>query len=339
MKPRERFDRILNFQQPDDRLPMLEWASWWHLTLDRWLQEGLPTQADPRQSNSLRQSFSFFGLDEIYCLSAPPIGSDCPRPVAHGRGILKSMDEYLKLRPLLYTESSIEQLCTAACQLKPRHNNGEIVIRLWLDGFFWYPRSLLGIEAHFYALYDQPDLIELINSDLVAFHQRTLNALLPILVPDMAGFAEDMSYNKGPMLSKNLFDQFISPCYRKLVPRLKDAGIKVFVDSDGQVHDLLPWLISSGIEGIYPLERQSGVDVSMIRARYPGFLMMGGFDKRVMHLGESAIRAEFERLLPVMRSGGYIPSVDHQTPPDVSLKDYQLYLACFREYAGKTIKA
>jgi uroporphyrinogen-III decarboxylase len=150
----------------------------------------------------------------------------------------------------------------------------------------------------------------------------------------MVGFAEDMSYNHGPMLSQNLYNQFVGPYYRQLVPRLKAAGMKVFVDSDGQVHELLPWLIDCGIEGIYPLERQSGVDVQKIRAAYPRFLMLGGFDKRVMNQGESAIRAEFERLLPVMQSGGFIPSVDHQTPPGVSLDDYRLYLQLLREYAA-----
>ena len=33
-------------------------------------------------------------------------------------------------------------------------------------------------------------------------------------------FAEDMSYNHGPMLSKALFDEFLAPYYRRLVPRL-----------------------------------------------------------------------------------------------------------------------
>ncbi len=53
-----------------------------------------------------------------------------------------------------------------------------------------------------------------------------------------------------------------------------------------------------------------------------------------MTRGEAAMRAEFERLLPVARKGGFIPSVDHQTPPGVSLADYRLYLSLFREYAS-----
>ena len=62
---------------------------------------------------------------------------------------------------------------------------------------------------------------------------------------------------------------------------------------------------------------------------------VGAFDKRVMHKGEDAIRAEFERLLPVAVSGGFLPSCDHQTPPEVSYRDYLLYLSLFREYAGE----
>lgn len=60
---------------------------------------------------------------------------------------------------------------------------------------------------------------------------------------------------------------------------------------------------------------------------------IGHFDKMTMNRGEAAMRGEFERLLPTAAKGGFIISVDHQTPPGVSLQDYQLYLKLFREYA------
>jgi hypothetical protein len=33
-----------------------------------------------------------------------------------------------------------------------------------------------------------------------------------------------------------------------------------------------------------------------------------------------------------MRTGGFIPSVDHQTPPGVSLEQYRVYLRLLAEY-------
>jgi uroporphyrinogen-III decarboxylase len=55
----------------------------------------------------------------------------------------------------------------------------------------------------------------------------------------------------------------------------------------------------------------------------------------VMSKGEREMRAEFERLLPAMRSGGYIPSVDHQTPPGVSLANYRIYVKLLKEYCAR----
>ena len=34
-------------------------------------------------------------------------------------------------------------------------NRSEIAIRVWLDGYFWFPRKLFGIEPHMLAFYDQ----------------------------------------------------------------------------------------------------------------------------------------------------------------------------------------
>ena len=129
------------------------------------------------------------------------------------------------------------------------------------------------------------------------------------------------------------------PYYKKVISHIKKHGVKVFIDSDGDIHSMIPWMNEAGIDGVYPLERQAGVDLVKIRREYPKFLMMGGFDKMVMPLGEDAMRAEFERILPVMKSGGYIPSVDHQTPPGVSLENYMIYIRLFKEYCQKAADA
>ena len=119
-------------------------------------------------------------------------------------------------------------------------------------------------------------------------------------------FAEDMSYNHGPMLSKALFDEFMLPYYRQVAPVLKEYGVKVLIDTDGNVEPLIPWFQEAGIEGVLPLERQAGVDVNRIRQNYPEWLMIGGYDKTIMHLGEEAMRREFQRILPAMQSGRYL---------------------------------
>ena len=68
-----------------------------------------------------------------------------------------------------------------------------------------------------------------------------------------------------------------------------------------------------------------------------------GFDPKEVQLADSeevslidrladAMKAEFDRLLPTMNKGGFIPSVDHQTPPGVSFEQYKEYLQLLDEY-------
>jgi hypothetical protein len=50
-----------------------------------------------------------------------------------------------------------------------------------------------------------------------------------------------------------------------------------------------------------------------------------------MNQGEAAIRDEFDRLVPLTQTGGLVPSVDHQTPPGVSLGQYRTYVRVLGE--------
>lgn len=174
-----------------------------------------------------------------------------------------------------------------------------------------------------------------INQDLADYHNRVVEVVYTRIHPVFMTFGEDISYNHGLMLSKNHYDRFMLTFYRQVVPILKERSTRVLIDTDGFVEPLIPWFLEAGIEGILPLERMAGGDVNRIRQQYPQLVMVGGFDKTVMHKGEEAMRAEFERILPAIRAGGYIPSVDHQTPPDVSLENYWVYMRLLREYCQR----
>ena len=171
------------------------------------------------------------------------------------------------------------------------------------------------------------------HTDLTAVERDKL-AINPDFAPTFMTIAEDMSYNHGPMISRRMFDEFVAPYYRKLLPRLQEHHIPLFMDTDGDVTLLVPWLEALGVRGVLPLERQAGVDGLKLRQQFPSLLMVGHFDKMTMPHGEAAMRAEFERLLPLWKTGGFIPSVDHQTPPGVSLEQYRCYLRLLREYTG-----
>lgn len=326
---RARFHQVMSGTLPDDRLPIMEWAEWWNLTIERWQGEGLPAGLNTQE---IRRYFAQ-DMHHQFWIGSMTAGP-APKCAGHGAAFIENAEDYENILPYLYP-ATLHVDREAVRRAAEAQAEGSAIVWLTLEGFFWWPRVLFGIEPHLFAFYDQPELMHRINQHLADYHLRVIEQFSALCVPEFMTFAEDMSYNHGPMISKALFDEFLAPYYRQVIPALTSRGIIPIIDSDGDVEPLIPWFEEVGLEGILPLERMAGVDVNRIRANHPRWKMMGAFDKTVMHLGEARMRAEFERLLPVMRSGRFIPSVDHQTPPGVSLEDYRLYLQLLREYAER----
>ena len=62
--------------------------------------------------------------------------------------------------------------------------------------------------------------------------------------------------------------------------------------------------------------------------------MAGGIDKRVLARDKAAIDRELARQLPLVRGGGYIPTIDHSIPPDVSYENFSYYWKRKKELLG-----
>jgi hypothetical protein len=322
----ERFRALMSFQEVD-RLPRWEWAMWWDKTIERWHGEGLP--ADMTDIFDIHE---YFGLDPYkqYWFSTTEATIEAAQH--HVEGVVSDMDDYLKHKQYLYPDHS-----KAIEGMRPwfeRQQQGDAVIWITLEGFFWFPRTMMGFTELMIAFYDQPELLHTINQDLLDFNLQLLEQIAKIGKPVFMTIAEDMSYNNGPMISRAHMDAFLSPYYETLITRAKDMDMLTIVDTDGDVTLLVPWLLDNGVEGVLPLERQAGVDCMALRQQFPGLLMVGHYDKMVMKHGEETMVQEFERLAPLMESGGFIPSVDHQTSPGVSLENYRIYLRLLNEYTS-----
>lgn len=330
MNNRDRFRSILRFESVD-RLPRFEWATWWNQTIERWQDEGLPDSL-PDGEAGVVAVMEFFGLDPVWQHWFKPLRPTYP-VMPHGIGAVADLADYERLRPHLYPEPDWERVFPP--DIRRRHEAGELAVWFTFDGYFWFARRLLGIERHFYAFYDQPDLIKRINDDLLSYSKRILAGMARIIEPEFMTFGEDMSYNNGPMLSQAMFAEFMAPYYEETIPLIRQGGIVPIVDSDGNIEKCIPWFTACGVQGMLPFERQSGVDVARVRRDAPRLCMIGAFDKMTMTHGVGAMRGEWERLLPVMRQGGFIPGVDHQTPPGVSIAQYRDYLALMWEYTER----
>lgn len=240
----------------------------------------------------------------------------------HKRHTLEAMDRYL-------TDEAME---ARYGQFREGCARGDFAIRFRLQGFFWAPRDFMGVEEHMMAYYDYPEMLHEINEFQIEMYQKYMDKILKIVTPNVVFFEEDLSGKNGPMLSPNTFDEFLAPCYRAMVPFLKERGVKyVFVDTDGDFTLLIPNFTAAGIDGFLPVDVNAGVDIVDVRRRFPNVRFIGGYNKLAIVDGPEAIDAEFKRLEPVIRQGGYIPCIDHQAAPATSLANYRYYVRRLKE--------
>jgi hypothetical protein len=206
-------------------------------------------------------------------------------------------------------------------------------VGLTICGAYGYPRNLLGVENLSMAYYDQPQLIHLILEQWTEFYTRLTARVWEGIQYDFVLIWEDMAYKNGPLISPALVKEFMLPYYRQLIDAIRRQGCQVvIVDSDGDVRLLAPLFLSTGVNAMLPFEVQAGMDIREFRRLYGNNLaIIGGLDKRVLPLGRAAIQAELNSRMPLLlKSGGYIPALDHTVPPDVSLENFRAYLEIIR---------
>jgi uroporphyrinogen decarboxylase len=146
--------------------------------------------------------------------------------------------------------------------------------------------------------------------------------------PDYIFINEDLSMKNGPLLSPATYRTFIFPQMKRLVAWFKSAGVRwVIVDTDGNCELVIPPFMEAGVDAIWPLERAADMDPWAIRKKFGRDLrLLGGIDKRELAKDFSAIDTHLRSLQPLIADGGFIPTVDHLVPPDVSLANFEHYM-------------
>lgn len=360
MTQRERFLATVAFEEVD-RPVRMEATGFWDETLVRWHSEGLPLEI-----NEMVGAYLFFGFDlqlpvmlgahehpgfdplfteEVieqdarYTVKRDISGSIVKVPTDGTSTIPAWLDSPVKGRESW--EEVRKRLDPATPgRLEPWWPVVELAgvqpwpLCLYIPGLFGTHRHLLGFNRLMVAYRREPGLLHDMSRHWVTLWKRVIAAVCEKRTPDLVSLWEDMCYLNGPMIGPRVFEEFMSPYYRELVGFLKDelAISAVGVDTDGDCSLLIGKFVDAGVNMLWPFEVQAGMDVLEVRKQWPReFVIWGGMDKRELAKGREAIDAEVARVVPPMlERRGYVPGIDHNVPPEVSLEDWKYYLALVR---------
>ncbi|HOX06360.1 MAG TPA: uroporphyrinogen decarboxylase family protein [Planctomycetota bacterium] len=358
----ERFDACMDFRTADRR-PNHELGVWGQ-TRERWQQEAPDAVRDFSWDWFVGEPA--LGLDHREYLDVnygflPPferrIIEDTPdyevawndkgiltKALKFGRagGTRLCMDQYLEF-PVARPEdfpAVRRRLVSSDPQRLPRDLDARAASRAQRDcplclgrncaanGFYWRAREFMGTENLSLAWYDHPALLHEMMEFYANFIIETSRPVLERVRVDYFVLNEDMAMKGGPLLGPDTFREFIFPHLRRLVEFLHGHGVRhVAVDSDGDPTVLIPLLLDAGVDTVWPIERASNVSPVEWRRRFGRALRLwGGVDKRELSRGPAAVRAHLREFVPLIEEGGFIPTVDHTVPPDVSWDDFRYYM-------------
>ncbi len=251
-----------------------------------------------------------------------------PEYVSHPVRDMRSWQEDVKPRLQFDPPARLVQRQAEAEAAEKAQKQGLMVCQNIIGGYM-YLRSLIGPQELLYTFYDAPELIhECMKSWLeladavTALHQRAVFF-------DEVFFGEDICYNHGPLISPEMIREFLFPYYQQLLSNIRQRQpehreLYIQLDTDGNCRSVMDLYIEGiGCNIFSPLEVASGSDVVAIGKAYPDLVLTGGFDKRILAAGRTAIDREVDRIFPVMfQRGGYWPTCDHGIPAEVDWRDY-----------------
>ena len=209
-----------------------------------------------------------------------------------------------------------------------------------LVGGYMYLRSLMGPVELLLLFYDNPDLIRRCMETWFRLADSVYAEMQKEIVFDEFYIGEDICYNHGFLISHDMVREFLFPYYKQLLVNIKarqlDKTRRLYfqLDTDGFSDPAIPLYGELGMDYLSPFEAASGCDVVRTGREYPGLLIRGGFDKRILAAGKDAIDREVDRIMPVMKKrGGFIPTCDHGVPEEVSFDNYLHYRKRMLEFA------
>jgi len=351
MNTRERFYKVMHWQKPD-RVPNMDFG-YWEQTITQWHKQGLP--------ENLKNDIDiehYFGLEGTESIPNVPVinglfpafeqkiledkgnhqivrdaegniveisksAVSIPKYIRYGIETRKDWEIY-KNEHLDYTNP--ERIGPVKKIVEEAHKNG-LPVRFPAGSLYGWLRNWMGVENLSITIMTERNWVEEMMEHLTEMTLYLIEKALQDVEIDMAWWWEDMCYNHGPLISPKIFEELMVPRYKRITKELKKHNIDInILDCDGNIHQLVQGWLESGINCMFPIE-VAHTDIFFLREKYgKDILLFGGVNKLELAKNKDAICREIERLAPLIKNGGYIPTVDHRVPPDVSLENYIFYL-------------
>ncbi|HOS94294.1 MAG TPA: uroporphyrinogen decarboxylase family protein [Armatimonadota bacterium] len=186
--------------------------------------------------------------------------------------------------------------------------------------FFHDAIDLLGMERLYYAMYDEPELVDALMRHMVDYYAGVSTRIFDAAADaiDIFFIGNDLGGQTGPLLGVDLFRRFILPHLARLVDLGHAYGLKVMLHCCGGIAPLIPDLVAAGLDGLHAVQPScAGMDLRALKAQFGDrILFNGAIDSHHVLINGSpeSVREQTRQVLKIMMpGGGYVAGASHDT--------------------------
>ena len=186
------------------------------------------------------------------------------------------------------------------------------------QGIFERLHAMMGMEDTMIAMYEEPEemhaLIEFITEAELDY-ARVITEKVPSIKALL--HHDDWGSAKNSFMSPEMFDEFMTPYYKKIYGYWKERGIELIIHhSDSYARNLVPSMIEMGIDiwqGCFPEN-----NIPELQKEYAGQItFMGEIESRRIDLPDATpeqIKEEVDRACRKCKGNNFIPCLTAGTP-------------------------
>jgi uroporphyrinogen decarboxylase len=176
-----------------------------------------------------------------------------------------------------------------------------------VGGIFTRAWMMMGFEQFCLALSEDPELIAELFQRIGKIQCEVLRRLVKEKSIVAIWCGDDLAYTESLMVSPRVLRQYLFPWLEELTSIAHAANLPFAFHSDGRLWDVIPDLISVGVNAIHPIEPKA-MDINLVKERYGDKLaLIGNIDMNLLSLGtpEQVREQVRQRIKDIGRGGGY----------------------------------
>ena len=190
-------------------------------------------------------------------------------------------------------------------------------------------RNWRSFEDVMLLLMDRPDVVQKRMKIQGEFAAQLVDRILQQVNIDAAVFSEPIGGNDRPLISPQMYEEFVLSNYKPLLDVLQRHDVEtICFQTFANARILIPGILKWGFNCLWACEVNiDAMDYRSLRREFGRDLrLIGGIDLDALRKNKAAIKKEIEeKVPPLIEEGGYIPLADGRVRADVPFENYVYY--------------